>query len=94
MHGPQNDPAAARQGAARLQPSFRWVGLDEAPDAGASEAHLQQYGYRAAGQPFQLPAHLVRYIEPTESEFDRQVEYDMDEQGTSPQCSRRPTVAR
>lgn len=76
--------ASATSGAARLRPSFRRVDADElavlssAPSV--QDTHMVQYGYHD-GSEQQLPTHLVRYIEPTEGEFDRQVEYDMDEQG-------------
>ncbi|WFD44069.1 hypothetical protein MPSI1_002734 [Malassezia psittaci] len=74
---------SATSGAARLKPSFRLVPEDELTELSEApsvdDSHMVSYGYHD-GSPRPLPAHLVRYIEPTEAEFDQQVEYDMDEQ--------------
>lgn len=79
--------ASATSGAARLRPSYELVGPEELVVLSAApsvhDPHMVQYGYHD-GSEQRLPPHLVRYIEPTEAEFDRQVEYDMDEQGTPP----------
>lgn len=76
--------AEARRGAARLRPSFRRVSAEEEARTQAAcvyEPQMAPYGFHAAAQNA-LPPHLVHYLEPTEDEFDQQVEYDMDEQGT------------
>lgn len=76
--------ASASSGAARLQPSYRRVEAEELEAVSSApsvhDVHMVQYGYHD-GSSQHLPPHLVRYIEPTEGEFDLQVEYDMDEQG-------------
>ncbi|WFD20209.1 hypothetical protein MCAP1_002453 [Malassezia caprae] len=81
MKDPAKQLAAARSGAERLKPSFRHISAEEEEEQAACvhEAQMVQYGYHADTH-HELPRHLVRYIEPTEDEFDRQVEYDMDEQ--------------
>ncbi|PKI83844.1 Nto1p [Malassezia vespertilionis] len=81
-HSPKT-VASASSGAAKLIPSFRKTS-DEAVDHAGQLAHvgeqqMAQYGYHDGGDR-PLPPHLARYIEPTEGEFDKQVEYDMDEQ--------------
>jgi len=76
------DAGAAERGAARLRPSFRRASADELEGCRLTyDAHFAQYGYHD-GSDVEQPQHLVRYIEPTEDQFDAQVEYDMDEQGT------------
>ncbi|WFD31598.1 hypothetical protein MSPP1_002637 [Malassezia sp. CBS 17886] len=69
--------------AARLQPRYRQISSEEhAAETVAThlhDAHMAQFGYRS-GDACALPPHLVRHLEPTENEFDCQVEYDMDEQ--------------
>lgn len=85
MPGPTNDPVAAKQGASKLAPIFHRISAEE--EAAALEAacvhgsQMAQYGYHDTNL-HPLPKHLVRYIEPTEGEYDQRVEYDMDEQGT------------
>lgn len=82
-----DDVKAVVEKAARLVPSFRRVSPEEeafiASTAHVPESYMVQYGYHDGHTTdYSLPKHLVRYIEPTEGEFDQQVEYDMDEQGT------------
>lgn len=83
MKDPAKQLAEARSGVERLKPSFRRISAEEeeaqTQAACVHEAQMVPYGYHADTQ-YALPRHLVRYIEPTEDEFDKQVEYDMDEQ--------------
>ena len=78
--------ASAAAGAARLRPSFRNVPVDELDElsrpAGVNDVHMVQYGYHD-GSDFTQPPLFMRHLEPTDSELDKQVEYDMDEQGAS-----------
>lgn len=82
MKDPARQLSEARRGAERLRPSFRRISEEEEAQAQAAcvhDAQMAQYGYHADTH-YELPRHLVHYIEPTEDEFDKQVEYDMDEQ--------------
>ena len=85
MSAPEKDVKLATKSATRLVPSFRRISSEEEERlwtaSSLPSAWMAQYGYHN-GHEFSLPKHLVRYIEPTEGEFDQQVEYDMDEQGT------------
>jgi len=83
MSAPEKDVKLATKSATRLVPSFRRISSEEeerlSTASSLPSAWMAQYGYHN-GHEFSLPKHLVRYIEPTEGEFDQQVEYDMDEQ--------------
>ena len=83
MSAPDKDVKLATKSATRLVPSFCRISSEEeerlSTASSLPSAWMAQYGYHN-GHKFSLPKHLARYIEPTEGEFDQQVEYDMDEQ--------------
>lgn len=64
--------------------SFRKIPAQEAQQlltpAGVSEKVHISFGFND-GTEFSIPEHYLRYVEPIESELNKQVEYDMDEQG-------------
>lgn len=83
MSAPEKDVKTAVESVSRLVPSFRRIAPDEEArlySTAVPEAYMVQYGYHD-GSEHTLSKHFVRYIEPTEGEYDQQVEYDMDEQG-------------
>lgn len=63
--------------------SFRRVSESEArllsAPAGVQDQHLISFGFND-GAEFERPEHYLRHVEPIESELNKQVEYDMDEQ--------------
>lgn len=48
--------------------------------AGVQDQQHINFGFND-GSEFDKPEHYLRYVEPIESELNKQVEYDMDEQG-------------
>ncbi|PWN36145.1 uncharacterized protein FA14DRAFT_146358, partial [Meira miltonrushii] len=63
--------------------SFRKIPDDEAQilsiPAGVQDQHHVNFGFND-GSEFEKPDHYLRHVEPIESELNKQVEYDMDEQ--------------
>lgn len=64
--------------------SFRKIPTNEAEQllvpAGVQDQQHISFGFND-GSDFEKPEHYLRYVEPIDSELNRQVEYDMDEQG-------------
>lgn len=63
--------------------SFRKISNDELQvlsiPAGVQDQHHVSFGFND-GTEFEKPEHYLRHVEPIESELNKQVEYDMDEQ--------------
>ncbi|MCO5565946.1 hypothetical protein L7F22_019621 [Adiantum nelumboides] len=63
--------------------SFRKISDDElrvlSVPAGVQDQHHVNFGFND-GSEFEKPDHYLRHVEPIESELNKQVEYDMDEQ--------------